>query len=193
MDVILLTGLMKMELRDGRTIRLCDGNFLRWGADLYESSDETFGTIGSMDVFREGVGDEVPNFRMTFLPASTAAATAISAPGMQGSRVRFWIAEVDAHSGLILGEPDLQFDGQIDRTILRIGRGKRELDIELVSTSARLLSTNEGNSLNPRFHKLINPGEKGEDNATGLGIGVAWGTESQVASGGGLIGSIFGD
>jgi len=192
MERVLLTGFMKMELRDGRTVRLCDGNFFFVDGELYQSSDPVFGTIGSMDVFKEGVGDEVPNFRMTFLPANTAAAAALSAPGMQGSRVRFWIAELDMDTGAVLGTPDLQFDGQIDRTILRIGRGKRELDMELVSTAARMLALNEGNTLNPRFHKLINPGEKGEDNATGLGIGVAWGTESQVSSGG-ILEGLFGD
>jgi hypothetical protein len=188
MDVIGLTGLMKMELRDGRVIRLCDGDFFYIGTELYSSKDETFGVIGSMETFSEGVGDEVPGFKLTFLPASTAAASEISAPGMQGSRTRFYIAEYDVATRVIIGEPDQQFDGQIDKTTLRIGRGKRELDIEFVSTAERLFSMNEGNSLNPRFHKLVNPGEKGEDNATGLGVGRAWGTETQVTADSGLLG-----
>ena len=186
MDIIGLTGLMRMELRDGRVIRLCDGGFIRLGSELFMSSDDTFGVIGSMETFAEGVGDEVPAFKLTFLPASTAAAGDLSAPGMQGSRTRFYIAEYDPNTGVVIGEPDQQFDGQIDRTLLRIGRGKRELDIEFVSTSERLFTLNEGNSLNPRFHKLVNPGEKGEDNATGLGIGRAWGTETQVVDNGAL-------
>jgi hypothetical protein len=179
MDRIWLTGLMEMQLRDGRTIRLCDGGFVVVDGNLYKSADDTFGTIGSMEGFREGVGDSVPAFKLTFLPASTAAAADISAPGMQGSITRFYIAEVDAGTGLVIGTPDLMFDGQIDQTVLRIGRGRRELDIDFVSTAERLFSINEGNSLNPRFHKLVNPGELGEDNATGLGVSVAWGIEAQ--------------
>ncbi|WCP14485.1 hypothetical protein sphantq_02931 [Sphingobium sp. AntQ-1] len=179
MDRIFLSGLMEMQLRDGRNIRLCDGGFLEFGGNTYRSSDPDFGTIGSMEAFSEGVGDSVPAFKLTFLPASTAAASDISAPGMQGSIARFWIAEVDADTGLIIGDPDLMFDGQIDQTILRIGKSKRELDIDFVSTAERLFSINEGNSLNPRFHKVVNPGELGEDNATGLGVSVAWGVEAQ--------------
>lgn len=182
MDRIFLSGLMEMQLRDGRNIRLCDGGFLEFGGNVYRSSDPDFGTIGSMEAFSEGVGDSVPSFKLTFLPASTAAASDISAPGMQGSIARFWIAEVDADTGLIIGDPDLMFDGQIDQTVLRIGKSKRELDIDFVSTAERLFSINEGNSLNPRFHKVVNPGELGEDNATGLGVSVAWGTEAQGSS-----------
>lgn len=182
MDRIFLTGLMEMQLRDSRNIRLCDGGFLEFGSNTYRSSNPDFGTIGSMEAFSEGVGDSVPSFKLTFLPASAAAASGISAPGMQGSIARFWIAEVDADTGLIIGDPDLMFDGQIDQTVLRIGKSKRELDIDFVSTAERLFSINEGNSLNPRFHKVVNPGELGEDNATGLGVSVAWGTEAQGSS-----------
>jgi hypothetical protein len=179
MDRIWLAGIMKMQLRDGRTIRLCDGGFIVVDGETYRSSDGDFGTIGSMEAFSEGVGDTVPAFKMTFLPESTAAAAQISAPGMQGSITRFYVVEVDADAGTPIGAPDLMFDGQIDQTLLRIGRGKRELDMDFVSTAERLFSINEGNSLNPRFHKLVNPGELGEDNATGLGVSVAWGVEAQ--------------
>lgn len=179
MDRVLLSGLMKIELRDGRIIRLCDGGFVLWGEEIYRSSDTQFGMIGAMQAMEEGVGDEVPAFQITFLPVSTAAAADLSAPGMQGSRVRIWIAEINPDSGLIIGTPDLQFDGMIDRTVLRVGVRKRELDIEFVSTSERLFTIVEGNTLSAAFHKSVYPGELGEDNATGLGVGVAWGAEAQ--------------
>lgn len=184
MDRVLLVGLMKMELRDTRTIRLCDGGFVVFDSETYRAADDTFGTIGRMDEFEEGVGDEVPAFRLTFLPASGAAVASLSAPGMQGSRTRFWIAEVNPDTGVIVGTPDLMGDMQIDRTILRIGKGKRELDIEFTSTAERLFSINTGNTLSPTFHKYVNPGELGEDNATGLEIAVAWGVAAQNPGGG---------
>ncbi|MGK2908568.1 MAG: hypothetical protein ACSLE1_01990 [Sphingobium sp.] len=179
MDSVKLIGLMKMELRDGRTIRLCDGGFVTVSGETYTSADQFFGTIASLEAFSEGVGDTVPAFNMTFLPVSTAAAGDISASGMQGSRTRFYIVEVNAETDQPVEAADLQFDGQLDQTTLRIGRGKRELDVGVVSTSERLFSVNEGNSLNPRRHKSVFPGELGEDNATGLGISVAWGVETQ--------------
>lgn len=182
MESIILTGLMKIEFRDGRVLRLCDGGFVPWGSEIYSASDPVFGTIGSMESFEEGVSDTVPAFKLTFLPVSTAAAADLSQPGMQGSRARFWVAEIDAVSGLPLGQPDLQFDGMIDRTVLRVGKQKRELDIDFVSTAERLFTIVEGNSLSASFHKSVFPGELGEDNATGLGVGVAWGTEAQPGS-----------
>ncbi|WP_336974163.1 hypothetical protein [Sphingobium aromaticiconvertens] len=179
MERVRLTGLMKMELRDGRVIRLCDGGWVPWNTEVFRASHDQFGMIGSMEAFDEGVGDVVPSFRLTFLPISTAAAADLSAPGMQGSRTRLWIAEISDSNGLIIGDPDLQFDGMIDRTVLRVGIRKRELDIDFVSTAERLFTINEGNGLSATFHKSIFPGELGEDNATGLGTAVAWGTEAQ--------------
>jgi len=182
MESVTLVGLMKIELRDGRIIRLCDGGWVPWGTEVYRASHPQFGTVGSMQTFEEGVGDEVPAFQITFLPVSTAAAADLSSPGMQGSRARFWIAEIDNSSGLIIGTPDLQFDGMIDRPVLRVGLRKRELDIEFVSTAERLFTIVDGNPMSAAFHKSVFPGELGEDNATGLGIGVAWGAEAQQTS-----------
>jgi len=91
----------------------------------------------------------------------------------------------------------LLFYGQIDQTILRVGRAVRELAMTIVSTLERLFLRNEGNSLSPVFHKSVWPGETGHDNATGLTVPVAWGVASSSgassagsASGGG--GKIFG-
>jgi hypothetical protein len=180
-----LAGLLKLELRDGRVIRLCDGGFVVWGAETFRSKDETFGIIGSMEGMEEGVGDEVPTFSMTFLPVSTAAAAQLSAPGMQGSRMRLWIAEQDVDTDAIIGTPDQQFDGQLDQTKLIIGRGKRELEMSFVPMGERFFNSNDGNTLSSAFHKSIYPGELGEDNATGLSSAVAWGTEAQPGSNGG--------
>jgi hypothetical protein len=190
MDRILLAGLMKIELRDTRVIRLCDGGFIDFGAERYRSSDATFGVFGALESYSEGVGEEVPAFRMTLLPPSSSAAADLSSPGMQGSRARFWTAEVDPDLGTVIGTPDLQFDGMIDQTVLSFGMRRLELDVTFVPRAERLFSRNEGNSLNPSFHKRVNPGELGEDNATGIGIGVAWGVEAQ--NGGAYAGAVGG-
>ena len=80
------------------------------------------------------------------------------------------------------GTPDLMFDGQVDQTSLRLGRG-RVLSISVVSNAERLFELDIGNSLSPTFHKSVHPGEKGHDNASGLKVQVAWGTESNAGSG----------
>ena len=186
MQSILLCGLLKLELRDGRVILLCDGGFVRWGSDVYRSKDAVFGVLGSMESFDEGVMDEVPSLSLTFLPASTAAAAELSAPGMQGSRLRMWIAELDAGTGTIIGTPDQQFDGQLDQTRLVIGKGKRELPMTFVPRGERFFNSNDGNTLSDTFHKSIYPGERGEENATDS-VSVAWGTEAAPGTNSGSV------
>ncbi|WP_260581205.1 hypothetical protein [Sphingopyxis sp. PET50] len=166
---------MKIELPDA-TLRLCDGAFVKWDAETFTASDADFGAIGAMQSVEEGVGDELPALQMTFLPNSTAAAADLSQPEFQGCRVRMWIAEVDLETNEVSGAPSLEFDGQVDSTVLIIDVGSRELDMSIVPKAERLFLINEGNTLSPRFHKSLFVGELGEDNATGVGVGVAWGT-----------------
>lgn len=177
MDRILLAGLMKIEL-PGRDVLLCDGGFVPWGAETYLSHDEQFGVIDGFEVPEEGVGDVIPSGTLTMLPASGAAAIALSQPAYQGSRTRLWVAEIDEATGQIIGEPDLQADWQLDRTVLRGKRGERSLDIDCVSQAQRLLAKVEGNVLSSAFHSSIFPGERGFDNSTGLEANFAWGVAS---------------
>ena len=177
MDRILLAGLMKMEL-PGRTVLLCDGGFVPWGSETYLSVDDTFGTIAGFEVPEEGVGSVIPSASVTMLPKSTAAAIEISQPAYQGSRIRMWVAEIDEATGQIIGQPDLQADWQLDRTTLRSKRGERQVTIDCVSRSQRLLAKVEGNTLSSAFHSSIFPGERGFDNATGLEAPFAWGVAS---------------
>ncbi|HYI43724.1 MAG TPA: hypothetical protein VD768_08900, partial [Sphingomicrobium sp.] len=133
-----------------------------------------------------------------FLPASTAAAAALSQPSFQGSPIRVWLAEVDPAAGTVIGTPELLLDGELDTTELRLSRGQRKLDIGYISVAERLFQVNEGNVLSPRFHKSVWPGETGLDNATGVGLSVAWGVQSPPrgysysGSGGGGSGQLSG-
>lgn len=174
MDSVTLAGLVKIEL-PGKTLLLCDGAFVKWGADTFFSSDDDFGIIGGVEPLSEGVGDSAPALRLTFLPSSAADAAALSQPSWQGSRVRLWIAEVDIATNLVAGTPDLIFDGQTDSTELVIGQAKRDLVMDVVSAAERLFVIDEGNTLSDRFQQYLYPGERGEENATGVGVGVAWG------------------
>lgn len=191
MQVIGLTGLIKIEL-PAATVLLCDGGFLRWGADLYRSAHPVFGTIGSVEAVTEGVGDEVPAFRMTLQPASDAAPAELSQPGFQRCRARFWLAEYDRDSGAVVGTPDLMFDGVLDQTSLAVGQAQRDLEATIVSTAERLFERNSGSPLSPVTHKSIWPGETGNDNASGLTKPVAWGVESPTGYGGGSASGVVG-
>lgn len=182
MKTIALIGLMKMELPT-RTVRLCDGGFIVFGGETYQSADDVFGTIASIDALSEGVGDEVPALEVAFYPNGDATPADLSQPGFQTARTRFWIGEYDVDAGTLIGSPDLVFDGQLDRTQLRVG-AQRELSASVVSLAERLFELNIGNSLNSNFHQSVWPGEKGHDNATGLSVPIAWGAVKPSGAGG---------
>ena len=183
MNQIALTGLLRIEL-PSRTLRYCDGAFFEYESEIYRPDDAVFGTIGQMEAMSEGVGDFVPAVTMTLLIPDSSAAADVSAPGNQTARAVFTIAEYDAETGAILSA-DKQFDGQLDQTVFTIGNGKKELGVSIVSLAERLFEGNIGNTLNPTFHKSVYAGEKGHDNANGLSVGIAWGTEAPRNSTGG--------
>ncbi|MBB4857203.1 hypothetical protein HNO88_000510 [Novosphingobium chloroacetimidivorans] len=183
MERIALISLLRIDL-PGATVRLCDGGFIEFDGGLYEGADPLFGTIGSVQAMTEGIGEEIPALELTLLPPETSAPADLSQPGYQRSTVRAWVAEYVQETNAIVGTPDLLFHGQIDQTSLKVGRATRELSITVVSTAERLFMLNEGNSLSPRWHKSIWPGELGHDNAIGLTVPVAWGTDARPGTGG---------
>ncbi|RDC66557.1 hypothetical protein HME9302_00008 [Alteripontixanthobacter maritimus] len=105
-----LTGLLRIELPE-QTIRLCDGGFFQFEGEIYQSADDTFGTIGGVQSLSEGVGDSVPALNLSLLPSNDAPPGVLSKPGYQTSRVRFWLAEYDVQTGAITSA-DVQFDGR---------------------------------------------------------------------------------
>lgn len=189
MTPIALIGLCKIELPD-TTVRFADGGFIRWGEETFVSKDALFGTLASIEGLSEGADAEVPALQMTLTPASTAAAADLSKPGYQRSRVRLWLADYAVSTGLLLGDPDLLFDGQIDQTSLSAGRSSKELTMTVVSAAERLFARNTGNGLSSAFQKSVWPGDTGHDNATGLGTPIAWGVEAPPSSGGGYSGGV---
>lgn len=185
-------GLLKIEFPT-RTVRLCDGGFFVWDTETYRAADDVFGTIGSIEELSEGVGDEVPALELVLNPPIETAPGSLVQPGFQNSRVRLWLAQYNPATGAIAGTPRQLFDGQLDQSTLTIGRGRRELQISVVSKLERLFQRNIGNSLNPTFHKSVWPDETGEDNATGLSRPVAWGMEAPPGTqGAGAVGGTGG-
>ena len=181
MDTVSLAGLMKIEL-PSHTVRLCDGGRVIWGLESYSAQDPVFGSIAGMEPLTEGVGDEVPALQMSLLPPDGVAVSQLSQPGYQTSRVRFWIAEFNPATSQVIGTPSLQFDGQLDQTILKVSKDSRELGVSVVSTAERLFNKADGNTLSPTFRRSVWPGETGDDEATGLSIPVAWGVEAPVTA-----------
>lgn len=171
---IMLTGFFKWEAPGG-DVRLCDGGTLVFDSERYATTDLTFGALAGFETISEGVGDEAPAGMLTFAPNPAAAPEDVNGPALQGSRIRMWIGEIDRDTGLLVGDPDLQLDSLVDVTRLKLARGKRALEVEIVSRAERLFLLMEGNVLSGEFHRRIYPSETGLDNALGVPTVVAWG------------------
>jgi hypothetical protein len=178
--ILTLIGLLKMELPGG-DVRLCDGGFCDWEGERYAAEHPVWGTLAAIEPVQEGVGDLAPGGRMTFMPAPDAPATALSSKAFQNARLRGWLGEIGSDSKTVTAARPL-FDGLIDTTMIRLGRGSRTVEVSFVARAERLFMVNQGNTLSPRFHKSVWPGERGFDNATGVPTAVAWGTEGAPAS-----------
>lgn len=178
--ILTLAALMQIDL-PSRTVRLCDGGFVLWGADKFDCVDEDFGVVGSAEGFEEKTGDEAPGGKLTFLPSTAADAAALSNPAYQGARMRFWLAEVGQATGAVIGTPELTADLAIDTVTLKLGKGTRAVDMEFESAAKRLFMVMRGNALNDRFHQACCPGEKGMANATGMPRSSAWGAATPNA------------
>lgn len=167
-------GLLKIEL-PGHTATISDAGFIVYAGDTYTTKDSILGTLASVESMSEGIGDEIPALDLTFNPPDNVAISLLSVGAVQKSRVRFWIAEYSASTGLVVGTPDLMFIGFVDQPVIKWGRGIYEISLSAVSQSEWFFERDTGNSLSAAFHKSLYPNETGHDNATGLGVAVAWG------------------
>lgn len=174
---ITMAALLKIEL-PSRTVLLTDSGMLPVGSEIYRQRDDLLGSLAGFEPLNEGVGEEAPAASLTFLPPDTTASSAINSASLRGSRVRLWLVEVNAETGLPIGTPEQQADWIIDYTIVTVGMNRRELEFVCSSGGDRLFQIKRGNSLSPAFHKSVHPGETGLDNASGVTTSVPWGAPS---------------
>jgi hypothetical protein len=186
-DRITLCGLIKVEFPT-YTVLISDGGFVEYNGDTYESADAEFGVISGFEVSGTGP-DQAPGGKITFLTPSADAAAQLVSPGFQTSKLSIWLAEVNEATATVIGTPTILTLAQLDRGVVSETMRSREVALEFVSLGERLMTINEGNSLNGTFHKRIFPSELGLDNAIGMSVTVAWGAEAPprgVTGGGGF-------
>lgn len=186
-DRPLIFGAVEINLPGGVNVRLLDGageigNWQGTGGAAFVGRDATFGVLAAIDPPEDGTGDQAPAMNITLHPPSTAAAAALAAPNMQGSRVRLWLGAIDRAAGGVVADPYLLFDGELDQPILSVDRGERELEYECVSGMERLFDTDEGMRLADSFHQSVWPGETGLANVTGIVKTIIWGPGDRPSS-----------
>ena len=146
-----LVHLVEIEFAD-RTIRLCDGaGYVTWGARVFLGSDPDIGAIAGFGEFTETEGTEAPRQSISFLVKDNAALVKLTAPISQGTPVSIYAAVVDRNTGLLMGEPDARFIGEIDDAEVGFGKNQRLVTLELSTVWEMLFDNNEGARWNDTF------------------------------------------
>lgn len=185
---------LQIEL-PGHTIRVLDGaGAISFGGNTFTGSDATYGVLSAVESIAEEVGTEAPRVRFVFLPTSNTAMAGITAPQVQGSPVRLWYGAVNPQTGLVIGEPELLFLGELDEAELSGGMNSRTLTFDVASAWDLLFDQNEGARMNDAFWQWLYPGDRGFQYVTGVQQKVYWGfngprTGSRNYYGGGAGGS----
>lgn len=155
------------------TLRLSTGGFVNWGGEVFVQRDQTYGSLGDLPLFEDGVDDQTTRADFTIHPASHAALTALADRKHQRSLVEVFDAAIDPDTGLLVGEPDELFRGLYDFARFTIGAAE-ELIIECGTEEALLCEPNEDRRLSDPHHREVWPGELGMSHVSQLGRKTYW-------------------
>jgi hypothetical protein len=194
----LICALLEVNLPD-YDLRLVDGaTHVPWGDRTFKGRDPVYGVWVSTDALGDGLGDDVPALGLSFVPTSAAVAGELTAPNVQGSRCRLWFAVIDRSNGLVVPDPLLLFDGELDQPTVETGMHVLRLDYDVVSAFERLFLDDEGIRLSDAFHQSVWPGERGLEYMSGLVRTIIWGPGDRPGgmvtgtTGGGAFGGVGG-
>ncbi|WP_313004273.1 hypothetical protein [Brevundimonas sp.] len=157
--------LVRLDMAGG-AICLTDGGFAQFdagdgeGPEIYYGRHPVYGALSSVGSIRDGAEAQTTRVPITILPASDVATAALGSPSTQGTRVQWWEGVIDPASGLLIGEPELKFDGEIDKPALKVG-DSWDLTLECGTQAERQLEPNKDWRLNDAFHQRVWPGELG--------------------------------
>lgn len=175
------------------TLRLTTGGFLFWPHDgqpteLFVQRDLTYGTLGDLPLFEDGIDSQTTRADFTLYPADHAALAALADRKHQRALIEVWDACVDPDTGLMVGEPDPLFRGFYDFARYTIGSSE-ELIIESGTEEALLNEPNEDRRLSDPHHRSVWPGELGMSHVTGVGRKIYWRVDQpDGTAGGGMTG-----
>lgn len=169
--------LLKIELPD-HTIRLVDGSGeVNFDGEAYTGEDDIYGVLDGVEGITEQVGTEAPTVRFTFLPTSLQALADITHPANQGAPVYVWFGVV-GDNGLIVGEPELLFLGELDTAEVEAGETSTVIAFDVVSAWERLFEANEGRRLNDKYWQTLYPGARGLQYVTEIQRDLPWGYDA---------------
>ncbi|KQM92234.1 hypothetical protein ASE70_15075 [Sphingomonas sp. Leaf22] len=177
-----IAPLIRIDLPDHTITQLVGAGEVMWGDDVYRGRDDRFGVLVAASNIRDGVGNEAPDWQLTFAPPSEAAVGDLTAANTQGSRVRGWIGAINRQNGQLIAEPKQVFEGEIDFGRLKVGKGQRTVELRCYSALEVFHDQEQGARLSDAWHRMVWPGEAGLANMTGIDKTSYWGVE-KVPSG----------
>ena len=152
-DGPVVATLIRLDL-PGKTIFLTDGGFVDYAGNRYLGDHPVYGALSSVSPIRDGSKAQSTRIDIVVHPATDEALVSLAAPATQGSRVQGWEGAIDRLTGLLIGLPLLQFDGELDKARFSVGEA-RALTLACGSHSERQLEPNADWRLNHAFHTRI--------------------------------------
>lgn len=144
--------------------------------------DAKFGVLVSAGTLKDGVGDEAPEWDLTFAPSNDAAVADLTSAMAQGGQVSGWLGVIDRSTGQLIPEPVQVFAGELDVARLRVGKGSRTVEWRCVSALEVFHDQEVGARLSDAAHKLVWPGETGLANMSGIERTSYWGVQDAPSS-----------
>lgn len=155
-------------LLDGAATVVIDG-------ESYSGSHDIYGTIDSIDAIEETEGEEAPEISLTLNVPQASGSADLVGPAMQGREVRVMVGALDPVSGLVIGQPEIIFLGEIDVPTLSVSQGERTVTFTVISVFERLFEVEDGVRAQDGWHQSIWPGERGFAFMTGIDKNLYWG------------------
>jgi hypothetical protein len=168
--------LVEVVLPSG-TVRLTDAGVVAYGGQTYAGDHPTLGVLSSISGLKDGAANTTTRVDLVILPRSDQAVADLTAPTAQGSRVRVWFGAVDPVTGALIGEPELKFDGELDKAGFSVGEAW-SVTLECGTQAERQLEPNDDWRLNHPFHSAIWPGETGLIYVTNVAKKIYWRMDS---------------
>lgn len=157
----------------GATVRWLDtGLEVVWDSNTYAREDATYGYLGALGAIEDGADGQATVCDLSILCDLTALALWVD-PDEQGGTVTIHVGAVDHDTGLLIGEPDLLFRGELDQPRLAVA-DTLTLVFDCITEEARMLEPNEEQRLTASFHKAVWPNEEGYDFVVDLEQRVYW-------------------
>lgn len=158
-------------------IRLVDGlGHLVIDGESFVGNDPEIGSLATISVSTEGVGDESPEAVVSINPVSRAVGVSLCVPTAQGATVRIMWGAVDPITGLVVGVPETVYLGTIDVPTLVAGQDVvGAVSFQCVSAFEAFFEANQGQRLSHAFQTSVFPGDLAMQYVVDVLLSMPWG------------------